>query len=105
MQSIQSLKSRSLKVIAQGIQIVIDKHNQRGFNITNFHADPKFGKQGFHDFLRLNALHIWSNIERLKNNTRTVTLHCSLSPVHTISQINSKVINGTYYVLDEFLPK
>ena len=54
-----------MNVIAKGLQVVIYKHCIRGFQITDFHADPEFKKQGFHDFLRPGTLHICSRDEHI----------------------------------------
>ena len=39
LRSIQRLTSRSMNVIAKGLEVVTNKHSRRGFNITDFHAD------------------------------------------------------------------
>ena len=44
--SIQRLTSRSMNVVAKGLEVVINKHCGRGFKITNCHTDPEFDKQG-----------------------------------------------------------
>ena len=54
-----------MNVIAKGLQVVIYKHCIRGFQITDFHADPEFKKQGFHDFLKSGTLHIYSRDEQI----------------------------------------
>ena len=65
LRSIQRLTSRSMNVIAKGLEVVINKHSRRGFNITDFHADPEFDKRGFHNFLMPGTLHICSREEHI----------------------------------------
>ena len=64
-----------MNVIAKGLEVIINKHFGRGFNITNFQADPEFDKQGFHDFLTPGTLHICSREEyigTIERDSRTI---------------------------------
>ena len=51
--------------IVKELEVVINKQCGRGFNITDFHADPEFDKQGFHDFLTPRTLQICSREEHI----------------------------------------
>ena len=64
-----------MNVIAKGLEVVINKHFGRGFQITDFRADPEFDKQGLHDFIMPGILHICSreeHVELVERDLRTI---------------------------------
>ena len=69
------LKSRSGREIINEIERDRNKHEQRGFEITDIHGDNKFNIQSLRDFLQPINLHIYAKEEHvgfIKNAIKTI---------------------------------
>ena len=69
------LKSRSGREIINAIEQDINKHEQRGFDITDMHGDNEFNIQSLRDLLQPVNLHIYAKEEHvgfIKNAIKTI---------------------------------
>ena len=64
--SVTKLKSRSGKEITNAIDRYQNKHEQRGFEITDIHGDNEFNIQSLRAFLQPINLHIYAKYEYVR---------------------------------------
>ena len=70
-----NLKSRSGREITNTIEQDLNKHEQRGFDITDIHGDNEFNIQSLRNFLQPINLHIYAkeeNVGFIENAIKTI---------------------------------
>ena len=73
--TVQSGHTRSFQSIIKGLDIVFNLYQQRGFTITNVHADNEFDIPRLHTHLRPSVLQIYGREEHvgvIERSTRTI---------------------------------